>query len=136
MATGAATGGTVTDAALARALRALVTASLGIVLQGATCAPYQNVSVHSTPAAAQVFVDGDFIGVTPQRLAIGTLSDHKVFLKKDGYRPELVVLTLHRPTDGINFLTPPDVYVTLSPLDGSERDSDVEVQLEQGAAAP
>ncbi len=112
------------------ASRSLSAAALGLVLIAATCPPYQNVGINSTPSEAQIFVDGDLVGLTPAQISVGTLDDHKVYLKKEGYRPELVVLFLHRPTDQINFLTPPDVHVTLTPLSNSSLDSDVTVEIE------
>ena len=77
-----------------------------------------------------MFVDGFRIGQTPTRLPIGTLSDHKVYLKKQGYRPELVILTLHEPADRINFLTPPDILITLVPLDDRSVGSDLRIELD------
>jgi hypothetical protein len=140
----AATGGTVTEPPARYALRVgprdlrtrpafrrLNAAALGLALIAATCPPYQNVGINSTPSEAQIFVDGDLVGHTPAQISVGTLDDHKVYLKKEGYRPELVVLLLHRPTDQINFLTPPDVYVTLTPLSDSSLDSDVTVEIEE-----
>ncbi len=112
-------------------LTPLTTAALCLALVAATCAPYQNVGISSTPSQAEVFVDGELVGLTPQRLAIGTFSDHKVYVKKEGYRPELVVLMLHRPTDRINFLTPPDVHITLTPTDDATRESGLDIELEE-----
>ncbi len=106
-------------------------AASALTLVAATCAPYQNVGIDSRPTEAEVFVDGYLIGQTPTRVPIGTLSDHKVYLKKEGYRPELVILTLQKPVDRINFLTPPDIFVTLVPLDDTSIDSDLSIELEE-----
>ncbi len=109
----------------------LAASALGLALVAATCAPYQNVGIYSRPAEAEVFIDGSLIGRTPTRIPIGTLSDHKVYLKKEGYRPELVILTLREPADRIRFLTPPDIFVTLVPLDDASIDSDLSIELEE-----
>ena len=82
------------------------------------CAPYQNVGVWSVPEGAQVFVDGDLIGVTPTRVAVSTESDHSVFVKKDGYRPQMVVLRLQQPDTPPAFVLPADVRVRLARLHG------------------
>jgi hypothetical protein len=111
--------------------RSLRAAALGLALIAATCPPYQNVGINSSPSEAQIFVDGELVGLTPAQMPVGTLDDHKVYLKKEGYRPELVVLLLHRPTDQINFLTPPDVFVTLTPMSDSSLDSDVTIEVEE-----
>ncbi len=114
-----------------RTWAALAVSTLGLALVSATCAPYQNVGIDSRPAAAEVFVDGFRIGQTPVRIPIGTLSDHKVYLKKEGYRPELVILTLREPPDRLNFLTPPDIFVTLVPLDDRSIGSDLQIEPEE-----
>ncbi len=114
-----------------RAFPVLAVSALGLALVAATCVPYQVVGIHSTPREAEIFVDGELVGHTPRRLPITTLGDHKVYLKKEGYRPELVVLLLHRPLDRINFLTPPDIYVTLTPLSDSSLDSELRIELEE-----
>ena len=115
-----------------RTWAALAASTFGLALLAATCAPYQNVGIDSRPAKAEVYVDGFLIGKTPTRVPIGTRSDHKVYLKKDGYRPELIILTLREPpADRINFLTPPDVFVTLVPLDDASIDSDLRIELEE-----
>jgi hypothetical protein len=78
--------------------------------------PFQNVNVRSDPPGADVFLDGVLVKQTPVRLEMSTLRDHKVFLKKDGYRPELVVVERKRGQDGVEYLSPPDIFVTLQRL--------------------
>ncbi|MCP4005314.1 MAG: PEGA domain-containing protein [bacterium] len=93
------------------------------------CAVYQNVGILSEPEGAQIFLDGEVIGVTPARLRIPRTTDHSVYLKKEGFKPKLVVLTFHSMDDGIHFLTPADVGARLSPLaDTLDRDLDVEIE--------
>lgn len=105
-------------------------AALAAVLSlGATCAPYQRVGVESAPEGAEVYVDGEFVGVTPLRLRVGTGADHSVMLKKGGYRSELLVLNANRPADDIDFVTPADLRVRLMPLvDPLGRDLEVELE--------
>jgi serine/threonine-protein kinase len=96
---------------LALAAAALVAAGPGGC---ATCAPYQRVGVESVPPGAQVFADGEPVGTTPMELTLSTGVEHAVFVKKQGYRPELVVMQRNVPEDPPPFLTPADVRVWLT----------------------
>jgi hypothetical protein len=80
---------------------------------GVACAPYQNVGVLSVPEGAQVFVDGEMVGVTPLRVPVSTETDHSVYVKKSGYRPQFVVLRLQTPEVPPKFVIPADVRVRL-----------------------
>ena len=82
-----------------------------------SCPPaFQRVNVRSEPAGADIFLDGDLVKQTPARLELSTLQDHKVYLKKEGYRPELIVVERKRTKDGVVYLSPPDISVTLQSL--------------------
>jgi len=95
----------------------------------ATCAPYQRVGVDSWPEGAEVFVDGELAGTTPLELRVGTEVEHSVFVKKEGFRSELVVLGRNQPQDGIDYVTPADIRVRLVPTTGQTgRELDVEVE--------
>jgi hypothetical protein len=110
-------------------MRSIVAVSCVIAWLGLSgCALYQNVGILSEPPGAEIYLDGEIIGVTPARLRIPRVIDHSVYLKKDGFKPKLVVLTYHPMNDGIHFLTPADVRVRLSPLaDTLDRNLDVEI---------
>lgn len=102
------------------------------------CAQYQNVGVVSEPAGAEVFLDGERVGITPMRLPIGRDRPHLLFLKLDGHIPREAVLSHNPATDGIDFLTPADVSVRLvrRPLKPGEaetgdRDRQVDVEVEE-----
>ncbi len=79
-----------------------------------SCAPYQRVGVSSKPSGAQVFADGEPVGVTPLEVRLSTEIEHAVFVKKPGYRPELVVMKRNAPEDPPPYLTPADVRVQLT----------------------
>ncbi len=111
-------------------LRAAAGILILCVSTAATCVPYQNVGIESTPAAADVYLDGELVGVTPLRIRIPTGTDHSVFLKKEGYQSRMLVLDQNRPADGIDFLTPADLRVRLVPLTGPP-DREVEVEIEK-----
>ena len=98
---------------------------LALVLAG--CASYQNVGVESDPPGAEIFLDGKSVGVTPQTLQIPRDAPHSVYLKKEGFRPALVVLEKHDANDGIDYLTPADVVKRLAP--GPSSDPELERQL-------
>lgn len=83
-----------------------------------SCPPaFQRVNVRTEPAGADIFLDGDLVKKkTPAGLEMSTLQDHKVYLKKEGYRPELVVVERKRTKDGVVYLSPPDISVALQSL--------------------
>ena len=103
--------------------RILLIAALAL----AGCAPYQNIGIQSDPPGAQIYLDGKLAGVTPLDLRVPRDAAHTVYLKREGYRPELVVLYKHDAADGIDFLTPADVSRRLSP--GPSDDPELEHRL-------
>jgi hypothetical protein len=94
---------------------------------GLACAAYQNVGVESDPPGAQIFLDGQLVGETPAQVEVGRGEPHTVFLKREGYKPELVLLERHEANDGVDFLTPADVVKRLSP--GPSEDLELERRL-------
>ncbi len=104
--------------------------TLLLVLWLAGCAAYQNVGIESDPPGAEIFLDGKSVGTTPQSLRVSRDLDHTVYLKKEGYRPELVVLEKHEANDGIDFLTPADVVKHLAPGPSSDPDLERRLKLE------
>jgi hypothetical protein len=97
------------------------------VLLASGCAAYQNVGIESDPPGAEIYLDGKLAGQTPLQLRVPRDAAHTVYLKKEGYRPELVVLEKHDANDGIDFLTPADVTRRLSP--GPSSDPELERRL-------
>jgi hypothetical protein len=108
-------------------VKAKLLASLVLASGGLACAAYQNVGVESDPPGAQIYLDGKLAEQTPAKLEIGRDKDHTVYLKRQGYKPELVVLEKHAANDGIDFLTPADVVRRLSP--GPSDDLELERRL-------
>lgn len=98
---------------------------LALLLAG--CASYQNVGIESDPPGATIYLDGKPVGVTPQTLRVPRDAPHSVYLKKEGFRPALVVLEKHAANDGIDYLTPADVVKRLAP--GPSSDPELERQL-------
>ncbi len=91
------------------------------------CAAYQNYRIESDPPGAQIYLDGKLAGQTPLELRVPRDAAHTVYLKKEGFRPELVVLEKHEAADDIDFLTPADVTRRLSP--GPSSDPELERRL-------
>ena len=91
------------------------------------CGHYQNIGVESDPTGAQVYLDGVPVAKTPATVAVGRDRAHTIYLKREGYRPELVVLEKHAANDGIDYLTPADVTKRLNP--GPSSDPELERRL-------
>ena len=94
------------------------------------CAAYQNVAIESDPPGAEIFLDGKSVGATPQKLRVSREQAHTVYLKKEGYRPELVVREKHEANDGIDFLTPADVVKRLAPGPSSDPEMERRLKIE------
>ncbi len=92
-----------------------------------SCSAYQNVAIESDPPGAEIFLDGKAVGSTPQNLRVSREQPHTVYLKKEGFRPELVVLEKHDANDGVDYLTPADVVKRLAP--GPSSDPELERRL-------
>ena len=56
----------------------------------------QRILVSSTPPAAEVFLDGQAVGVTPVEVVVSRRAEHVVRIEKDGFRPS--EQTLRRST--------------------------------------
>jgi hypothetical protein len=105
-----------------------------LALLPSACARYQHVSVYSQPSDAEVYLDKQLVGRTPLELRLDRNDAHAIYVKRTGYRPELVILELVRAPDGIDFLTPPDVEVRLVPgRASSDTDRDLEIEAEPEA---
>jgi predicted acylesterase/phospholipase RssA len=110
-----------------RGVRAERLALIVLASCGLACAAYQNVGVESDPPGAKIYLDGEIVGQTPAKLRVSRDAPHTVFLKREGYKPELVLLERHEATDGIDFLTPADITKRLSP--GPSDDPELERRL-------
>lgn len=85
--------------------------------------------MEATPGDSAIYVDGKPIGVSPKSLNLRADKDHSVFVKRHGYRPELVILRSLRDT-GRPRLEPAAVKVTLMPVTPGR---EVEVEVERPA---
>ncbi len=94
------------------------------------CAAVQFVGVESDPPGAQIYLDGKLVGKTPAKLRVSREKDHMVYLKREGYRPEPVVLEKHEANDGLDYLTPADVVKRLAPGQSSDPELERKLKIE------
>jgi len=115
-------------------MRAIRVISVTFCAGLSACAQYQYVNVQSQPVGAEVFLDKERVGVTPLELRLDRTQAHALYVKHEGYRPELVVLELQRAADGLAFLTPPDVELRLVPGEAAaDQQRDLEIEVESPA---
>ncbi len=70
--------------------------------------PFQMVEVTSRPSGANVFVDGNYIGITPQNVKMERKVGHSVILEKEGYQQQnfLLLSEVNPMSLGSNLLLP------------------------------
>ena len=117
-------------------MRAFDLIRFALVAGACACAQYQRVGVTSNPPDAEVWLDKQLVGRTPLELRLDRTRDHAVYVKHDGYKPELVVLELLRAPDGLPFLAPPDVEVRLVPGAAETPDQSRDLEIEVDPKAP
>jgi hypothetical protein len=98
-----------------------------IFAAGIACAPLQTVELRVEPTPTSVHVDGKSVSPVPASLELRADRDHSLFFKRDGYRPELVVLQ-SRPGESGPRLEPARVEARLRPLAGKSRDVEIETE--------
>jgi len=101
-----------------------------VALGALGCAAVQFVGVETDPPGAQIYLDGKLVGTTPRQLKVSREKDHMLYLKREGYRPEPVVLEKHEANDGVDFLTPADVVRRLSPGPSSDPELERKLKIE------
>lgn len=94
--------------------------------------PFQRVPIEVTPVDADVFVDGKQMDAGNRSPNLRSDRDHTVFLKAEGYRPELIILKVDR-AEGRPRLDPASVRVDLRPLVPNH---DLEVDVERPEQPP
>ncbi len=95
----------------------------GIGLAG--CAATQPIPLDCVPRQVEVYVDGELLEDRPDAIALTRDESHKIYLKRPGYAPELLVLQPEPGPDGTNQLDASDVCVELVPV-GVERTLTIE----------
>ena len=107
-----------------RAMALLVFAAIAV-----GCAPMQVVPLDLGPPPVELYVDGERAETVPAEVELRADRPHKLFVKREGYVPELVVLETSE-RDGRDALSPDVVRVRLQPVIG-----DHEVSIEDSGPA-
>ena len=94
------------------------------------CAPRQRIPLDLGPGAVELYVNGERAEAVPQEVELRIDRDHKIFVKRPGYVPQLVVLETQE-VDGEVALEPPQVRVRLHPVIGDRR-----IQIEEAEPRP
>ena len=108
--------------------REAVVIAMGLVLF-LGCAARQWVPLDLGPGAVELYVNGDRAQEVPPEVELRADRDHKLFVKKPGYVPELVVIET-RVVAGRETLVPGGVRVRLLPIAGDRR-----IEIEEAGAA-
>ena len=108
--------------------RGAVAGIVAVVVGG--CAPKQWVPLDLGPGAVDLYVDGRRVDEVPSEVELRADRDHKLFVKRPGYLPELVVLET-REVEGDAVLRPPSVSVWLEPVIG-----DRSIEIEEAPPEP
>ena len=90
---------------------------LSLVVGGA-CATRQLVPLDLGPGPVELYVDGERADEVPVELELRADRDHKLFVKRAGFVPQLVVLEASE-VDGRDQLAPEHVRVRLEPIAGN-----------------
>lgn len=101
------------------------------VVVAAGCVSRQAIDVQVSPSDAALFVDGEERPAVP-RLELRSDRDHSIYIKRDGYRPELVVLRSVATPEGRR-LEPSRIAVALRALGDPDRRVEVEAEAGPGA---
>ena len=109
--------------------RALVRLAIPVVL-AVGCAAKQRIPLDCVTEEVVIYVDGKVLAENPDALELRADEPHKVFFKRPGHEPELVVLESTLDADGRARLEPADVCVELVPI-GVERELTIEAGDEE-----
>lgn len=91
-----------------------------LLLIAPSCAPKQRVPLDLGPGEVELYVDGERSTAVPLEVELRADRDHKLFVKRQGYLPELVVLETGE-VEGDAVLRPSQVRVRLAPVIGDRR---------------
>jgi hypothetical protein len=95
----------------------------------AGCATRQAVPLDCVTEEVVVYVDGRLLAENPGLLELSTDEPHKLYFKRPGFEPQLVVLDPSVDADGRESLEPRDVCAELRPI-GLDRELTIEAEDE------
>jgi hypothetical protein len=96
------------------------------------CATTQEVPLECVAEEVQIFVDGRLLERRASEVELRADVPHKLYFKREGHEPQLVVLEPEEGPDGSWQLVPDDVCVRLVPV-GLGRELVIEAEERDGA---
>lgn len=115
-------------------LRGIGAAALGILLLAvAGCATKQRIPLECVAEEVQIYVDGRLLEGQPDAIDLPVDEPHKLYFKREGHEPQLVVLRPGEAADGTAQLEPRDVCVELVPVGLGRR---LTIEAEEEADTP
>lgn len=109
--------------------RGLTRVAIAAALAGSGCASTQTVPLECLSEEVRVYVDGRLLEQNPDALELDTDEPHKLYFKREGHEPQLVVLESVVDAEGKARLSPADVCVELVPV-GLARELTIEAEEE------
>jgi len=94
------------------------------------CTTTQKVPLDCLTGEVVVYVDGRVLEQTPDALELSADEPHKIYFKRPGHEPQLIVLETRLGDDGTPELSPANVCVELVPV---SREITVEVEEDPDA---
>ncbi len=91
-------------------------ACAGLLLAFVGCAGRQPIPLDCVPREVEIYVDGELLDERPDAVSLTRDETHKIYLKREGYEPALLVLEPKPGPDGVNRLSEADVCVELVPV--------------------
>lgn len=98
------------------------------------CAAKQSVPLECVAEEVEIYVDGRLLEERVDELRLPVDEPHKLYFKRPGHEPQLVVLEPSQDPDGRLRLEPADVCVELVPI-GLDRKLTIELD-EEGVERP
>ena len=97
-----------------------------IALLCSACAARQAIPVRCVTHPVEIYVDGRLLEGTPALLELDTNEPHKVFVKAEGYEPQLYTFEPVLDAEGASIFERKDLCIELVPV-GQGRVLEVEV---------
>jgi hypothetical protein len=91
------------------------------------CVPKQMIPMDLGPAPLEVYLDGEKLKQVPSELELRANRDHTIFVKREGYRSQLVVLTTVE-LEGESMLDPGSISLELKPITDTTKALTVELE--------
>lgn len=97
-------------------MRAAATLAVALAALAGCVASTQRVALDCVPEQVEIFVDGRLLEEPTDELFLRSDEPHKIFVKRPGYEPRLLVLDTLRDEDGRARLDADSVCLELVPV--------------------